>query len=58
MSRTDHLHLFEGYGIEMEFMIVNRSTLAVEPLCDFVLEKAAGELVNEVEFGDMAWSNE
>ncbi|MBM4253972.1 MAG: glutamate--cysteine ligase [Deltaproteobacteria bacterium] len=58
MSRTDHLHLFEGYGIEMEFMIVNRTTLAVEPLCDFVLEQAAGELVNEVEFGDMAWSNE
>ncbi len=58
MSRTDHLHLFEGYGIEMEFMIVNRSTLAVEPLCDFVLEKVAGELVNEIEFGEMAWSNE
>ena len=58
MSRTDHLHLFEGYGIEMEFMIVDKTTLAVQPLCDYVLTQAAGELVNEVELGDMAWSNE
>lgn len=58
MSKTDHLHLFEGYGIELELMIVDKATLAVRPLTDFVLAKVAGEIVNEVSVGALAWSNE
>ncbi len=52
------LHLFEGYGIEMEYMIVREDNLDVLPICDLVLEKAAGEIINEVEMGKLSWSNE
>jgi len=53
-----HLHLFEGYGIELEYMIVDRDSLAVSPIADRVLEAAAGCVVSEVELDDVAWSNE
>ena len=52
------LHLFEGYGIELEYMIVDRATLAVAPLCDQMLHSVAGEYVSDVEFGPISWSNE
>lgn len=58
MSKTDHLHLFQGYGIELELMIVDKTTLAVRPFTDFVLAKVAGKIVNEVSVGALAWSNE
>ncbi|WP_027714592.1 glutamate-cysteine ligase family protein [Desulfuromonas sp. TF] len=58
MSSARPLGLFEGFGIELEYMIVESGSLAVLPVADTVLEKAAGELVDEVMMGDLAWSNE
>lgn len=52
------LHLFEAFGIEIETMLVDASTLQVRPICDEVLETEAGEPTNEVETGTIAWSNE
>lgn len=52
------LHLFEGYGIEMEYIIVSDSGLNVLPISDKVLEKAAGKIITEHERGSTAWSNE
>jgi len=52
------LHLFEGYGIELEYMLVDRQTLAVAPVCDRILAAEAGEEVSELERGPIAWSNE
>ncbi|WP_305046944.1 carboxylate-amine ligase [Geoalkalibacter sp.] len=52
------LGLFEGFGIELEYMIVDRDTLAVKPLCDRLLEQVAGQRVSEVERGTLSWSNE
>ncbi len=50
---------FEGYGIEIEYMIVDGDTLAVRPMADRLLAEAAGgEVRNEVERGAIAWSNE
>lgn len=57
-TNTRRLHLFEGYGVELEYMIVNRETLDVMPVADKVLHHVAGEYVSEVERGDIAWSNE
>ena len=37
------LGLFEAYGIELEYMIVDRASLAVAPLADRVLEAVLGE---------------
>ena len=59
MSRTEHLHLFAAYGIELEYMLVDRQSLKVRPISDLLLIEAnGGALTNEVEFADMAWSNE
>lgn len=52
------LGLFEGYGVEIEYMIVDRDTMAVRPLSDRVLSAVAGEIDNEVEVGALCWSNE
>jgi glutamate---cysteine ligase / carboxylate-amine ligase len=56
MSRP--LHLFEGFGVEIEYMIVDHRTLAVLPVADRVLSAQAGELTDEVAVGELAWSNE
>lgn len=58
MKQADKLGLFEGYGVELEYMIVERSSLGVAPLCDQILQLQAGELCNEVEVGPLCWSNE
>lgn len=52
------LALFEGYGIELEYMIVDRERLSILPIADEVLRKVTGDYVNEYENGDIAWSNE
>jgi glutamate---cysteine ligase / carboxylate-amine ligase len=57
-AAPEPLHLFEGYGIEIEYMIADARTLSVRPLSDRVLESAAGEIVSEVELGELCWSNE
>ncbi len=54
----EFLHAFDGYGIELEYMIVDRETMRVRPIADELLHDDAGEIVNEVAHGDIAWSNE
>ncbi|WP_026475523.1 carboxylate-amine ligase [Alkaliflexus imshenetskii] len=50
--------LFEVIGVELEYMIVDRETLAVKPVCDKLLSHAAGKLVSDYDNGAIAWSNE
>jgi hypothetical protein len=50
--------VFAVAGVELEYMIVNRSTLAVQPLCDLLLESAAGAIVSDFDNGSIMWSNE
>jgi gamma-glutamyl:cysteine ligase YbdK (ATP-grasp superfamily) len=52
------LGLFEGYGVELEYMIVDSETLDVRPLADRVIAAEHGALENEIERDDFAWSNE
>jgi gamma-glutamyl:cysteine ligase YbdK (ATP-grasp superfamily) len=52
------LSLFQAYGVELEYMIVDGASLAVRPIADRVLEAAAGHITSEVELGEIAWSNE
>jgi len=52
------LHLFDAIGIELEYMIVDRTGLTVLPVTDQVLAAVAGKIVSEVELGPLAWSNE
>jgi len=55
-SRT--LSLFEGFGIELEYMIVDAVTLDVKPIADRLIEAESGTIENEIERGAYAWSNE
>jgi carboxylate-amine ligase len=52
------LHLFEGYGVELEYMIADLENLNIKPFADKVINQAAGETANVVEMGPIAWSNE
>jgi carboxylate-amine ligase len=58
MSPESPLHLFAGFGIELEYMIVDAERLDVLPVADQVLHAVAGDYVAEVEMGALAWSNE
>ena len=51
-------HLFDVYGIELEYMLVNKKTFKVAPQVDDLLTKKAGKLKADLENGDIAWSNE
>tara|TARA_R110002049_G_scaffold209737_1_gene380631 strand:- start:568 stop:1794 length:1227 start_codon:yes stop_codon:yes gene_type:complete len=51
-------HLFEVYGIELEYMLVKNDTFKVAPQVDELLTRKAGELIADIENGDIAWSNE
>lgn len=50
--------LFSVLGLELEYMLVDKTTLDVQPLSDLILKKLAGQQVNEVVLGDISISNE
>lgn len=52
------LHLFQGYGVELEYMIVYRSSLDVFPITDRLLEQMAGCSTSDVELSQISLSNE
>ncbi|MEZ4743147.1 MAG: glutamate-cysteine ligase family protein [Bdellovibrionota bacterium] len=58
MMAQKSLGLFEGYGIELEYMIVDRDSLRPLFICDKVLEDMAGKKTMSFEDGVIAWSNE
>jgi len=52
------LALFEGYGVELEYMIVDAKSLDVRPIADRLIEAECGAVEDEIERGAFAWSNE
>ena len=58
MNSSKLLHLFEGFGVELEYMIVNKNTLNVLPVADELIHSVAGDYVSDVERGPVCWSNE
>ncbi len=58
MSRKNW-HLFEGVGLELEYMIVNAETLDVLPMVEKILrDHNKGQLIDELDVGSIRWSNE
>jgi gamma-glutamyl:cysteine ligase YbdK (ATP-grasp superfamily) len=47
-------HLFQAFGIELEYMVVDRATLAVRPIVDSLLRKAAAAPEAVVESEEVA----
>ncbi len=58
MATPAPLRAFEGVGIEIEYMLVDRVSLAVAPLADRLIEAACGSIESELARGPLAWSNE
>lgn len=59
MNNTNYKYkLLEAFGIEIEYMIVNASTLDVSPLCDTILFEKIGDYLSDFENGKITWSNE
>lgn len=50
--------LFSVLGIEIEYMLVDRDSLNVQPKSDLLLQALAGHQADEVELGNIALSNE
>jgi carboxylate-amine ligase len=52
------LHLFEGFGVELEYMIVGAEDLQVKPISDRLIQDKIGVIQSDVELGEVTWSNE
>ena len=51
-------HLFEVFGIELEYMLVDCSTGKIKPSVDELMRLKTGQLVSDVDNGAIEWSNE
>lgn len=58
MSEPSPLALFEGVGLELEYMIVGSDDLNVRAITDEVLHEVTGAYEQEAQFGVIGWSNE
>lgn len=50
--------LFEVFGIELEYMIVDQETLAIRPLAEVLFDSSNGEVESDKVVGPVTWSNE
>lgn len=59
---SNPLSLFDAYGVELEYMIVDRETLDVRPACDALFQAATGGPNSDFQpdgpEGLISWSNE
>jgi len=58
MSQPSRLHLFQAFGIELEYMLVDKDTLAIKPITDELLKHELGTYGSDYENGLVTWSNE
>lgn len=52
------LGLWQGFGIELEYAVVDRKSFVVRPIVDRLLERFAGRIVGDFDDGPISWSNE
>ena len=55
---TRSFGLFERFGVELEYMIVDAQTLAVRPEADVLIQGISGSVDGDVARGSLEWSNE
>ena len=58
MTHPSRIHLFQGFGIELEYMLVDKDTLAVKSVTDELLKHELGKYGSDFENGIVTWSNE
>jgi len=57
-SNTNPLHLFDAFGVELEYMIVDNNSLDVRPITDQLMHAECGNIQSDTERGEISWSNE
>jgi len=58
MMQPSRIHLFQAFGVELEYMVVDRDTLQVKPITDELLKHELGSYGSDYENGMVTWSNE
>ena len=58
MTEKKRIQSFAAFGIELEYMLVDRESLQVRAVADRVLATAAGKPTSDFESGPITWSNE
>ena len=58
MLQPLRIHLFQGYGIELEYMLVDCDSLKVRPVADALIKHETGIYQSDFENGMVTWSNE
>ncbi len=56
--KKNKLHLFEAFGVELEYMIVDSQSLSVRPVSDLLMFDKCGSYLDEIDNGRVSWSNE
>ncbi|CAN5377265.1 hypothetical protein BH23BAC2_BH23BAC2_18030 [soil metagenome] len=51
-------HLFEVFGIELEYMLVDSTSKKIAPLVDRLIKLKKGEITSDVDNGIIEWSTE
>lgn len=57
-AQPSRIHLFQGYGVELEYMIVDKDSLAVKPVADELLKHELGFYGSDFTRESITWSNE
>jgi carboxylate-amine ligase len=55
-SQSSALHLFEAVGASLEYMIVEKETLAIKPICYELIQSLNGKHESEFENDAITWS--
>ncbi len=50
--------LMTSFGIELEYMVVNKTTMDIMPIVPEFFEKLFGSFTNEIKHASITWSNE
>ena len=45
---SEALHLFDAFGVELEYMIVDRDSLNVHPIADRLIQSDCGRIESEI----------
>ncbi len=53
-----NLRLFNAYGVELEYMIVDRDSLQIKSISDELLKQESGQYSSDFVNGIVTWSNE
>lgn len=52
------LNLFDAFGVELEYMIVDQASLQIKPIADELLKHELGKIGSDFTNGPITWSNE